>query len=113
MAASPPLARSRVRRPPLWLRLSMPSWLVSLIFHATLLIVLALTVQVRPRGLPGGFGREGLSLFESGGNGDGSGEYFDDEPAGALVLAQRFPCRPWPKRTEEPAQTPLPPALFR
>jgi von Willebrand factor type A domain len=82
MAASPPLARSRVRRPPLWLRLSMPSWLVSLLLHATLLVVLALTVQIRPRGLPGGFGREGLSLFESGGEGDGSGEYFDDEPSG-------------------------------
>jgi len=59
----------------------MPAWLISLVLHAALLVALAVSVQVQPRGLPGGFGREGLSIFDAGG-GDGSGEFFDDESSG-------------------------------
>jgi len=82
MAASRSTSPLLVRRAPAWLRFSAPSWLVSLVVHATLLVVLTLTIQVQPRGMPGGIGREGLSMFNSEGYGDGSGDYFDDEPSG-------------------------------
>ncbi len=86
MAASPPLAPRLERRTAPWMRFSIPSWLVSLVVHATLLIVLMLTVQTRPRGVPGGLGRgEAFSMFDGtgAGRGDGSGgEYFDDDPSG-------------------------------
>ena len=82
MAVAQSALRSLARRPPAWLRLRVPAWLVSLLFHAALLIALAVTVQVQPRGLPGGAGREGLSLFDAGGIGDGTGDMFDDESAG-------------------------------
>lgn len=81
MAAPPVTSRPPVR-PPLRLRLTLPSWLVSLVVHAALLILLMLTVRFEPRGQGGGTDRDGLSIFDGSGFGDGSGDYFDDEPSG-------------------------------
>jgi len=84
MAASPTSAPRPARQAPSWLRFSVPSWLVSLVVHATLLVALTLTVQTAPRGLPGGLGSgEAFSIFDGpGGGGDGSGEFFDEESPG-------------------------------
>jgi hypothetical protein len=86
MAASPNVAPRLDRRRALWMRFSIPSWLVSLVVHATLLVALMLTVTSTPRGIPGGRGSgDAFSMFDGtgAGRGDGTGgEYFDDEPSG-------------------------------
>jgi hypothetical protein len=86
MAVAQSAVPSLARRRPQWLRLKVPAWVISLLFHAAMLVALAITVQVQPRGLPGGFGRQGLSIFDAGG-GDGSGELFDDESSGGSPTA--------------------------
>lgn len=79
-------AQPPARRGLNWGWSSVPSWLISLLFHATLLVALALVVQRQPRGFGGGSAdAEGLAIFDAsgaGGGGDGSSEMFDDEPAG-------------------------------
>ena len=70
MAASPNLAPRLDRRRAPWMRFSIPSWLVSLVVHATLLVALMLTVTTTPRGFPGGLGRgEAFSMFDGTGAG--------------------------------------------
>ena len=54
MAASP-LAPRLDRRPAPWMRFSIPSWLVSLVVHATLLVALMLTVQHARAAYPAGW----------------------------------------------------------
>jgi len=44
-------APSRLRRGPHWLRVNLPSWLVSLVVHMALVLMLFWTVETRPRGL--------------------------------------------------------------
>src|SRR5262245_24349423 len=84
MAAVP--AQPPARRSPTWAWTNVPSWLVSVVFHATLLVTLALVVQRQPRGLGGGsLNAEGLAVFDAsgtGGGGDGSSEMLNDEPSG-------------------------------
>lgn len=63
-------------------RLNLPSWLVSLVLHTSLMIGLLLIAHNSPRGLPGlGASFEGVSMGDAGGDGEGGHDgFFDDEP---------------------------------
>lgn len=83
MATRQATALESARGPMARLRLSLPSWLVSLVLHTSLMIGLLLLAHNTPRGLPGvGASFEGVSMGDAGdGGGEGGrGGFFDDEP---------------------------------
>ena len=89
------------------MRFSIPSWLVSLVVHATLLVALMLTVHDHARAVfrEGWDAGEAFSMFDGtgAGRGDGSGgEYFDDDPSGGGSGTATLHMAPaeeaWPRR---------------
>jgi len=66
------------RHPPLWLRVNVPSWLVSLVVHLGLVLTLVFTVETAPRGLAPSAGNSTMVSL-SGAPVDINGGYFDDE----------------------------------
>ena len=87
MAARQATTRRLLRRPPEWVRLYVPSWFLSLVVHATAIVLLMLSVHAVPRGLPGFGGFDASTLGAGGGEG---GDLFDDEGGGGSSATVRL-----------------------